>query len=355
MFVSVHMLVKENTNLGKWFLKGSFKSLLQSEYPNEIVLVDNGCSKDVLDEVIFPWEQAFKDSGIDFKYHTSDLKLFRDLRNFCLEHTNPHANFWHWIDSDEIYYPEDLDVLKNYTLEDALRQDVSLVYSYFYHMMIHPFQVQNNPDKRDSVSGKWKTYNEDDFRSFKDNIFAFTPDVKWNKPVHEKVSGLKNSRIFQSSCEYIHLGYCRSQWRTFLKWLHYDVLEHGHVGGYKLENIEVDADGINIGESKKPAVKTIQKDYLRDWRYPDNCLWDRNSISIPFPAYCGKQHVPEGVRDMLDQLETQDEAGWKKWIESIDDRSFYERWEAKKNEVGCWKDTLDWAVEEAEKLKWGFV
>ena len=343
------MIVKESTNLGKLFLNACFQSLKDSQYPNEIVLIENGSTKDIFEEVYEPWTKTFKEMDIDLRVIPSDLKYFGELRNACIQNTNPKADWFHWMDSDESYYPEDLDSLRNYVLEKATNDGITLVWSYFYHLMIHPWQVQCNPKQM-------VDYKADDIRSFKDNIFKFTKNVKFDKPVHEKLTGRDNQNSMQSNTEYIHMGYLRQQWRTSLKWLHYDMLEHGHVGGYKLENIEVDEDGNNILDTHKPKIQTIQKDYFRDWRNPNNVLWDRNSISVPWPNPAAvRMTMPDGVNNILAAVETPNQEGWDKFLDKLDGNEFWHRWQAKHDEVGNWRETLDWVVSEAERVKWNLI
>lgn len=339
-FVSVHQIVKENTNLGCEFINACYTSLLESGYPNEIVVVDNGSAPFVFD-VYSEWKKKFKDIDCNFILIKSDANTFCDLRNRCLESTYPKADFIMWCDSDEVWYPEDLDFLKTYVMLDT--KNIAQIWTYFYHFITHPFQIQVDP-----IQLKKNELTLDFIRCSKDNIFKYHKGLQWTKEkkVHEKMSNvLEGEAVWSTQSEYLHYGYCRHQWRTFLKWLHYDIIEHGHVGGYKDENI-TDKDG-NIVE---------QKDYLRDWRVPNgNFLWDRNAICIPYPAteIGSRDYLPEGAKQLIGDCKN--EKDWIKRIDDLDGNEFLHRWEEKVKEVGSWKNSLDWVVEECQKTNWGLV
>lgn len=319
-FISVHMIVKENTNLGVRFLNTCLEALAISEYPDELVIVDNGSIPAIFDLYTkytprFPSVKVIKSIGTDFT----------TIRNTCLAHTNPKADYWHWIDSDEVYYPEDLDTLKHTIVGDRL--DIRQVWTYFWHFMIHPWQIQAYAKK--------------------DNFFKFTPNVFWHGGVHEHVAGLPVGDHLDSNCQYLHYGYARQQWRTCLKWLHYDHIQWGHLNGYKLENIE------------QPDKSIIQKDWFRDWRYPDNILQDRQDICKPYPGPPEetRDYVPDCIKDILlapakgfDKPITPET--WNEFVNFIDPHEFWSAWQDKHKEVGNWKDTLDWVQAEMVKCDW---
>lgn len=330
-FISVHMIVKENTRLGLKFLNGCFSSLHEAQYPDEIILCDNGSFKPVF-ELYREWIGKFKDCGCEVKLFQSDVKDFTGLRNECLNRTNRDATYWHWIDSDEIYYPEDLDVLKNDVIKD--RTDIRQVWTYFYHFMIHPWQVQD--------------------KCSKDNFFRFTPNVRWYGGVHEHVhpDSLPSGEVVQSGVEYLHYGYVRQQWRTCLKWLHYDWIQHKHLGGYKKENIQ------------NPDGSVTQKDWFRDWRHPNNILWDRNPVCKLYPnsEVATRDYVCQGAEDLVNPQFMFDSSfnelnadNWNNYIEELDGGEFWQKWQDKYKELGNWTDTLDWVLEEMLKCDWNYV
>lgn len=318
-FISVHMIVRERTNLGLRFINASLTTLAQANYPDEIVLVDNGSTPE-----IFGVYDKYKPKFPDFKLFTSDSKDFTSLRNKCLQETNPAADYFHWIDSDEVYYPEDLDVLKNNVIGDntTFRQ----YWTYFYHFMIHPWQIQD--------------------KCSKDNIFRFTPKVHWQGGVHEHVFGLADAPPEQANTEYLHYGYIRQQWRTCLKWLQYDWIQHGHLGGYKIENCE------------NPDKTITQKDWFRDWRNPNNILWDRNPICSPYPGPKGtKSYVPDVVNEiLLAPVKGFDKPinieNWSEFLDALDPHEFWDEWKDQYKKYGNWRETLDWVSDRMVKTNW---
>src|SRR5258708_2487360 len=95
-FISTHMIVKERTNLGAKFLDSCFTSLLESNFPNEIVLVDNGSISIIREKLYDEWFKKFKDQDINLKIYDNDSNDFGALRNYCIEKTNPITNFFLW-------------------------------------------------------------------------------------------------------------------------------------------------------------------------------------------------------------------------------------------------------------------
>lgn len=340
-FMSVHILSKENTRLGEQFLRACLSPLVLSQYPNEIVIVDNG-SKPFIFDVYEDFRKQFKDFDCEMKIIKSDAANFRDLRNQCIEHTNPSADFFHWIDTDESPYPEDLDILKNTVIPSIGKHKISQIWSCFYHFMINPFQVQVTLDKvRNNIS-----LDKDDYRCSKDNIFAFHKDIKWFDPVHEHVTNIKEGIPLCSGLEYLHLGYCRAQWRTFIKWMHYDVIQYGHVNGYKSENV----DGQTLDYLRDGILDQNKVEYSRN---PNTCLRDRQPFCKPFPDTICRNYTHEYFDKLLNGCKTNED--WQQYLAVLDNDDFWQKWQEKCKELGSWKNTLDWALEESSKEKWGLV
>ncbi len=341
-FMSVHIISKENTRLGEQFVHACLSPLVESQYPNEIVLVDNG-SKDYIFDVYNYYKPQFEAFDCEFKLIRSELCKFNDLRNLCIEHTNPLADFFHWIDTDESYFPQDLDVLKNTVIPNEKKYKIRQIWSCFYHFMINPLQVQVTLDKvRNNLP-----LDKDDCRSWKDNIFAFHKGIRWKheEGVHEHVDNLAEGLPLFSSMEYLHLGYCRAQWRTFIKWMHYDHIEHGHINAYKVENVD--------GQ---------MQDYLRDCedlhkvvynRNPGTCLRDRQPFCVPFPNVICRNETHEHFDKLLNGCKNNDD--WQTYLSKLDSDDFWLQWQQKHKELGSWKATLDWALDESLKAKWNLV
>lgn len=330
-FISVHIISKENTQLGELFVEGCLACLLDARYPNEIVLVDNGSSDKCFD-IYETYKRRFReDADCDLKLIKSDGTNFRVLRNTCLEYTNPVTDLFHWIDSDEMYYPEDLDVLKNSYIPTIGAHTIRQLDTYFYHFMIHPFQVQINEEKVKENNDKVKDF----YRIRKDNMFGYHRGVTWDKnegeqeDVHEHVQNQRDGYWVQSQCEYLHLGYIREQWKIFLKWLHYDMIKEGHINRYKLE--------------------------INDSRTPNQIVSDRGlpNASRAFPNQYAREYTHEHFNNMLGGCKNGQD--WEAYLAKLNTSNFWEAWQDKRKELGNWPDTLDWAVEESVKAKWGLV
>jgi hypothetical protein len=232
-----------------------------------------------------------------------DSKVFCDLRNKALENTNPSAKYFHWIDSDEVLIPKEWTPIK----EMLATYDTGQVHTYGIHLMVNPSLTQ--------------------YTFTKENIFRLHRFLKWGKGVHEKMQNPLPG-IHQADVHYLHFGYCKSQWRTFIKWIHYDMIEFGHVNRYKDENV----DGKIV-------------DYLRDWRNPNAILQDRIQASEKY-----KGEKPNVAMRIFEH-----ENDWETFIRSVDDQSFWIGWQEKFKELGSWKVTLDWVVEEQSKAGWNLV
>lgn len=335
--MSVHIICKEHTNLGAEFLNGCLASLHEAGYPDEIVFINNSISKRIADE-LETWVKQFKEIDCNLKIIPSDLKRFADLRNLALEHTNPVSTYVNWIDSDEIYFAEGLDTLKNYIMQE---EGISQIFSYFYHYMINPFQVQVTLEKID----KKQPLTLDDYRITKDNIFKYNKNLHWKSNVHEHMFGISDGfSVHAPNVEYLHYGYCRSQICTCLKWLHYAVLEHGNVNCYKQERIVQTSDG-----------KEVTVDHFAGWRNPSTIVQDRVPYCKPYPCpeVGTKEFLPDAAVKLLHGCKNDED--WQKYITSLDGTEIWDWWQDLHKKYGNWKYTLDIVVERMEKENWNII
>ena len=299
MTVSTHIIIKENTNLALLFLKCCLASLKVAKWCDELIIIDNGCFEPIKEYL----RDFQKDYHCPVKLIEDDSKKFCDLRNKALSLTDPNIKYVHWIDADETLIPEEWVPIKNILATHETGQ----VHTYGVHFMVNPSLTQ--------------------YTFTKENIFRFHRFLKWGKGVHEKMQNTLPG-IHQSDSHYLHFGYCKSQWRTFIKWLHYDMIEFGHVGRYKDEIV----DGKMV-------------DHLRDWRFPNNILFDRLKEC---KDYTGPR--PEVAMPVF---EHQDK--WEEFISSIDDQSFWIEWQKKFKKAKSWRNTLDLVVTEMGGRGWDLV
>jgi hypothetical protein len=312
------MVVKETTNLGGLFLKAALDSVLRSHFATEIVFIDNGCSSAVR-EIYEHILNGAKYDGIEVKTKIVPEDVpFGHIRNIALDMMSPFASWVVWRDSDEISVPE---VWKNLpAFLQSVPATTGRVLASLQHLMIEPTKIM--PFSKDSVGIP------------KDCILRVTPGSKWDKPVHES---FKNGLGGVANCDYpyVHLGYCRAQWRTCLKWFRYAVLEHGNLNVYKHENVEVMEDG-------KKVLRTLP--WFRDWRNPNAILDDRKTICVPYEG-------PKPTEFSVFANAAAD-PGWEAFLRKTDTEEFFETWKAKAEAEGGWVNTLDWVQSEMEKSRW---
>lgn len=312
--VSIHIIAQETTPLGELFFSCALQALLDSTWPDEIIVIDNGCSHEVWRSVAGLLAK-FPEKGVDVKPKKMLGNLtYSDLRNAALQLTDSSMNIFHWVDTDEVYFPEHLSNFK-----EMLRKEVKVLgqaYTYFYHFIFDPRIWQ--------------------FKATKDNIFGFNGQQSWSKGVHEKVVGIQPGAKVQTNIEYLHFGYLRPQWQTCLKWLHYDMIEHGHVDGYKNERLEDDNGNV------------YTKPWFRDWRTPNTVLDDRREESEkngPWP----EDKIPDAAKPICEQT-----GRWDEFLQEIEDHSFWDKWKSNAEALGSWQATLDMVVTAMKRCAWAY-
>lgn len=295
--VDVHILAKEDTDLGKRMFKASVENIAKSNYANNLIIIDNGCNIKLLDEVIEHYAVHAK-GKYPILLH-SNLTDFSALRNLALTHSRIHGvEYFHWIDTDECYPPEVLQRLKQ--IIDTQSPDA--INNMFVHFMIEP------------------DYWQDQFP--KHNIFKITKDIRWELPVHEHVVGY-GSNVVHTNLFYHHYGYIRPQWVQALKWIRYDLWHHGHANGYR--------------EYYDDHWKKVV-DYYSDTRTPDQCLEDRWSYCTAFDG----QHT-QPFMDLIHTPWKVSGLSWNEWLASTNDFSVWQRWQEMREIKGSWKETIGWA------------
>ena len=305
--ISVQMIAKENTVFGEKVFRACLNSLFEADYVSQLVIVDNGCSD--------PVQSMMKD--VVAKFINKDVQAeivpfvggdFSKLRNVALERTAPETDYIHWVDTDEVYYPDKLTAFG----AQLGASGESVVVLNLVHFMIVPNHYQEIYPK--------------------DVVYRYNVNMTWGNGVHEKVQGASRGPTAHYDMPYLHFGYCRRQWRTALKWFHYDVIERGSANHYKMENV----NGVVIP-------------YFRGERTPDNIVGDRLLVSSKF-----KDIYPQVVIDEGFPLDA-DEATWKEYLSRIDDETFWIEWQDMYNKCGAWEDTLDTVVSKAKEDDWRMV
>jgi glycosyltransferase involved in cell wall biosynthesis/GT2 family glycosyltransferase len=284
-WLSLHIVAKETTPLGLEFFRSCLRSLV--DYADEFIIVDNGCSGNVLAMV----NEELR--GRMFRVLPAlGVRDFSLLRNMALENTSRPATHIHWVDTDEIFFPSQLLRLK-----EALRDpDIAVMHVLLVHFMREPTLVQDVQVNR--------------------CIFRRTAGLRWRGVVHEVVEGAAKGRTSFMPARFLHFGYCRPQWETCLKWLQYAALEYGSLDRYRWEMVG--------GERRA---------WFGERRSPDTIVEDREvgPYEGKYPPSCAPW------------LEAWHHSGlpWRDFLKTMVDHTPWEEWQRLARESGSWEATLE--------------
>lgn len=297
--LSVHIIAKETTNFGMRLFKACLESI--KGYPDELIIVNDGCAPEIL-QMIFSitGQGGYGNVKVISAQDEKGLSDFTSLRQIALKHTSPQCTFWHWIDTDEVYYPEQLKSLKDIL---HTNENVSSYITTLWHFMKDPFNYQ--------------------YQEIKRNIYRYHPDTKWNKTVHEHVIDTVAGENIHTQFTYLHFGYCRTQIEIMVKWLRYAHLEHGNCNCYRTE-----------------AGTTLP--YFRDWRTPNSIIDDR-------PLRKFELHYPEPVMTILAEYMSMKCSSWEEYLFKIDPeiaKHWYDWKEKVTSGTLTWNDWIDQIVKD---------
>lgn len=273
-WISLQIVAREIDALGLAWYRSCLESL--TGYPDELIVVDNGSSPEVLAMVreLLP---RFANHRL---IEAPAERDFSRLRNLALEATDPRATHVHWVDSDEIFRPHELPELRR-----ALRDPRVAAWStVLVHLMIDPERVEN--------------------RQVKWNVFRYAPGMRWSRGVHEVLEGGPAGPRSFAPIEHLHLGYCRPQWQTFLKWLRYAELEHGDIERYRLETVAGRRLPWLRGARTPNTILDERIPLLRPFRgpWPPSCapwLAAWRASGLPWAAFAETQVDPSPWRRLL--------------------------------------------------------
>jgi hypothetical protein len=122
--ISVHILAKENTELGRKFFLSAVEAVLEADYASDIVVVDNGCDNDIMSDVTDLLNDGFDTKGVQWSIESRPrCEDFAQLRNIALDRSREKGmTHFHWIDTDEVYPKRTLDRIKDILIKMILRQ-----------------------------------------------------------------------------------------------------------------------------------------------------------------------------------------------------------------------------------------
>lgn len=266
--ISVHIIAKETTNYGRMIFEASLRSLLigNSGYADQIILVDDGCSDDVVQMFVslFP-SCGFNEGNLKIVVSNGAYPSFAEKRNVCLEYTHKDSDFIHWIDTDDIYHTGILNNFKdNFLSVPEKVKDLSKGICYFYHAMGCPWLIEEYYPK--------------------DNFFRYNSNLRWGKSVHERLENLSPGSEMLIPLFYYHVGYTRSVISTSCKWIHYSMLEDGKPDLYLRSDQPMYTMGIDrIIDDRLGSCKRMKRD---DRIIPDAFM----SILFEFGKLYGDSH-----------------------------------------------------------------
>jgi glycosyltransferase involved in cell wall biosynthesis len=297
MFISGQLIVRERTEFGGRLVSACLESL--RGFLDEVIIVNNGCSEEVHGMIMsqmkeWPTEYTFVMHGEDADFST--------LRNFALANMCPKADWVFQFDSDDIFWPEKLVLVK-----DKMRQvRECCLYGHFYHLMEVPFIYQGMYKHR--------------------HLYPVSPCMGWEKAVHEKLMGV-HEKEEDSGLVWTHWGYTRSVIATAIKWVHYQVLEKGNADCYK-------------------------QDCLFSGRGIEHILDDRQPLCTPYK----EKFPPAAQKWLVDGYNASHSHTWQDWVTGELDPQFKNMlrdfkkiaWGDKIGHIrpGFWQGVIDYIVKE---------
>lgn len=263
MFVSVQMLVKENTNLGRFFLEAAIKSL--ENFPNQLVILDNGSDGQTLDLI----NRLCRDLPYDVKFDTTKIQKFSELRNKTLELADPKTDMCMFVDSDEVFWENSLAELKS----NIEQYRGKYCYGGFEHLVYSLYYTQGIIKR--------------------ENLYPYSKDCRWTGNVHEKIKDWDSENEVDYELKWIHQGYLRPVVATALKWIYYTVLETGNADRYKYPKKQPDS---NV-------------DYLMTVEGIEHILSDRKKLYRIFD-----KKYPIHMNPIIREYERSKSETWQNWV-----------------------------------------
>lgn len=306
---SVHIIIKEHLNYAALMIPGVIECV--EDFADEIIVADNGCTPNVRSELEKALESFKSRTNKKYVLFNDNGTDFSAIRNASLEKTDPQTDYILHVDADEFYYPDQLLQLRQ-TLAEHKERGQSLggiIRVYHTWIMIEPTLWQQGYE-------------------MKPNIYKYTKNLRWEKPVHEYLTGLEPG-VTDTNVTYIHMGYTKPQHERFIIWMHYELLERGNFNAYR------EYYDPNANDGQGGIV-----DYFRDWREPATILEDRRPICKPIDP----ETFPEPLKRRIITPWKSSGLSWNDWLKKIDPESFafYEEWKEVRRHTGSWKRTFEW-------------
>lgn len=240
----VHMIAKEESWFSSKLMQASLLSVIS--VVDKVILVDNGCSVDCREMYTQALVSGQNEHGT--LWTVSDCfgeKDFSKLRNRCFEQSEA-GDLILKLDADDVHYADGVnDIFKKMETEP----NVGCVFGNFVHHRRDPW-----------LQDKTGTH-------LKDIFFRQTPEMRWEKGVHEGVVGILGDKKI-SSYLYHHFGYTKSRQELLAHWINYDILEFGEVRRYNLKSFK----DLDPGEDLHGQFK-VEENKKYEGSYPKEVSW----------------------------------------------------------------------------------
>jgi len=234
------------------FLKYCMESI--KEAVDLVVLNDNSSNPENPNIPVLKDSSLYKEGKVDILY--SDFKKiggFAAARNICFDRVSelldknelPDKDLWIlYLDCDEVHPPQLAKFVKDFI--SNLPEEIGIVDGYMYQFIL-TFDYYTTLERRHNL------------------FFRFHRDIKWERPVHETLTGLKGKRI-ATGYTYCHYGYLLSREDLLKRWQLYDKF-----GGLDFNLDDVDKNNMLMEKSEiaipyKGGHPTVMKEYIDEFR-----------------------------------------------------------------------------------------
>ena len=192
MFISACLIVKDDSELLS--LKRSIASVI--DYVDEVIVTANGSPVNKIEDY------CSGTNKVSYYYHKWN-KDFSDQRNFCALKVSPKADFYIWIDADDVLIGGHL--LREIAIRAKKANLDAVFFTYWYAC-----KFDGSPSA--------ETINNVELTQMRERLLR-PGSVVWNKRLHETPVPIKNISYKYSHLEYslanpitwLHLGVTREQ------------------------------------------------------------------------------------------------------------------------------------------------
>ena len=307
MSVALNLIARESGSVAELMVKMHCAST-QNVF-DQVVFVDNGCSQEV--RTIFE-DYAQKDSADWIILNKPGTYNFSQLRDFALQESIKAGIDWIvWQDADDILNPNDWkEIIRSVCSIKSITQ----IGVRFYHFMGSPYTIQI-----------------DRGNFFRPTFFRIQSNTQWGCNVHEKLTNVPEGDHVTINEGFFHFGYAlKPVYQVFLRWLHYDWLDHGNIDRY-----------IDQGHKSESWAETGNGDPMRilDHRFDGESIIEflgiyPNVVNIMFDQL--KQIKTDNIRQTVDNFQN--------WLIEKNNDQMWIEWQQEKEKRGNWPDTYNWAL-----------